>query len=142
MITNLIDGQPVPLYGDGKHVRDWVYVEDHASAIEAVLKKGKVGETYLVGGLTEDVNNLEVAKKHLKMFDKDDKHIRFVKDRLGHDRRYTVDWGKIKKHLGWEPKYDFDTGLLKAVEWYRKNEWWWRPIKAKAEALYAKTGQK
>lgn len=141
IITNLIDGKDAPIYGDGKYVRDWLYVEDHCRAIDLVLHKGKVGETYLVGGLTEDINNLEVTKRILKIFGKGDSSIKFVKDRPGHDRRYAVDWGKIKNELGWKPKYDFDTQLTKTVEWYKDNEWWWRPQKKRAEALYEKTGQ-
>ena len=142
MITNLIDDKPVPIYGDGKYVRDWLYVEDHCRAIDAVLTKGKVGETYLVGGLTEDINNLEVAKKLLQIFGKDESYLKYVKDRPGHDRRYAVDWGKIKSQLGWKPLYGFDEWLVRTVEWYRKNEQWWRPLKRQAEALYTKTGQK
>jgi dTDP-glucose 4,6-dehydratase len=142
MITNLIDGQALPIYGDGKYVRDWLYVEDHCRAIDKVLKKGKVGETYLVGGNTKDINNLEVAKKLLKIFGKDESYLKFVKDRPGHDRRYAVNWRKIKHALGWKPKYDFDVWLIKTVEWYKDNEWWWRPLKRKAESLYIKTGQK
>lgn len=142
MITNLIDDQPVPIYGDGKYVRDWLYVEDHASAIEDVLKKGKIGETYLIGGLTQDVNNLEIAQKLIRILGKDKSYIKFVKDRPGHDRRYAVNWSKIKGELGWEPKYDLDTGLNKTATWFKENEWWWRPLKRQAEALYEKTGQK
>ena len=142
MITNLIDDKPLPIYGDGKYVRDWLYVEDHCRAIDAVLTKGKVGETYLVGGLTEDINNLEVAKKLLKLFGKDESYLKFVKDRAGHDRRYAVDWGKIKRELGWKPLYGFDEWLVRTVDWYKKNEQWWRPLKRQAEALYEKTGQK
>lgn len=141
MITNLINDEKLPIYGDGKNVRDWLYVEDHVCAIEKVLQKGKVGETYIVGGMTNDINNLEVAKKLLKIFDKDEKYIKFVSDRKGHDRRYAMDWKKIKKELGWEPKYNFDTWLGKTVEWYLKNEWWWRPLKSKSEKLYKQTGQ-
>lgn len=141
-ITNLIDDAPIMVYGDGKYVRDWLYVEDHCRAIDAVLKKGKVGETYLVGGLTHDINNLDVSQKLLKIFGKDKSYIKFVKDRPGHDRRYAVDWGKIRRELGWRPKYGFDEWLKKTVEWYKENEWWWRPLKSKAEALYTKTGQK
>lgn len=141
IITNLIDGKEAPIYGDGKYVRDWLYVEDHCRAIDLVFHKGKIGETYLVGGLTEDINNLEVTKRILNIFGKDDSSIKFVKDRLGHDRRYAVDWSKIKNELGWKPKYDFDTQLTKTVEWYKNNEWWWRPQKKRAEALYKKTGQ-
>lgn len=138
MITNLIDDKKIPIYGDGLYVRDWLYVEDHCRAIEMVIKKGKVGETYLVGGLTSDISNLEVAKKLLKIFGKDDSYISFVPDRPGHDRRYAVDWGKIKKELGWKPKFDFDTWLSKTVDWYKENEWWWRSLKKKAEGFYEK----
>ncbi len=141
-ITNLIEGKEVPLYGDGKYVRDWLFVEDHVRAIELVLEKGKVGETYLVGGLTEDINHLEVTKKLLKIFGKDETSIKFVKDRPGHDRRYAVDWSKIEKELGWKPLYGFDEWLAKTVDWYKANEWWWKSLKEEAEKLYKKTGQK
>lgn len=142
MITNLIDDKKLPIYGDGKYVRDWLFVEDHCRAIDTILNKGKSGETYLVGGLTKDINNLEVAKKLLELFGKEESYIKFVKDRPGHDRRYAVDWSKIKNELGWEPKHDFETWLEKTVEWYKENEWWWRSLKKEAEKLYEKTGQK
>ena len=141
MITNLIDDKPLPIYGDGKYERDWLYVEDHCRAIDMVISKGKIGETYLVGGLTEDVNNLAVAEKLLIIFKKDKSYLKFVKDRPGHDRRYAVDWSKIRRELGWKPLYDFDTWLVKTVDWYKQNEWWWRSLKKEAEKLYAKTGQ-
>lgn len=128
-ITNLIEGKKIPIYGDGKYVRDWLYVEDHARAIEAVLEKGKVGQTYVVGGLTEDIPNIEVAKKLIKLLGKSEDDIEYVTDRPGHDRRYAVDWSKIKNELGWEPKYDFDTWLEKTVEWYKENESWWKDVK-------------
>jgi len=113
MITNLIEGQPVPLYGDGKYVRDWLFVDDHARAIDLVVHKGKVGETYLVGGMTENINHLQVARRVLKLMHKPESDIKFVKDRPGHDRRYAVDWSKINKELGWQPEFDFDTWLAK-----------------------------
>ena len=141
MITNLIENKPLPIYGDGLYVRDWLSVEDHCRAIDFVLKKGKVGETYLVGGLTKDINNLEVAKKLLKIFGKNESSLKFVKDRPGHDRRYAVSWNKIKHELGWRPAYNFDQWLLKTVEWYKENLWWWQPLKKKAEALYQRTNQ-
>jgi len=141
MITNLIENKPLPIYGDGLYVRDWLYVRDHCRAIEMVLKKGKVGQTYLVGGLTRDINNLKVAKKLLKIFGKDESFLKFVKDRPGHDRRYAVSWNKIKRELGWRPAYNFDQWLLETVEWYKENLWWWQPLKKKAEALYQKTKQ-
>ncbi|MEK7061143.1 MAG: dTDP-glucose 4,6-dehydratase [Patescibacteria group bacterium] len=141
-ITNLIEGGQVTLYGDGKYVRDWLFVEDHVRAIETVLQKGKVGETYLVGGLTEDINHLEVTEKLLQIFGKDEGSIKFVTDRKGHDRRYAVDWTKINKELGWKPLYGFDEWLTKTVDWYKENSWWWKPLKEEAEKLYEKTGQK
>lgn len=139
MITNLIDNKPIPIYGDGKYVRDWLYVLDHCRAIEMVIKKGKIGETYLIGGLTKDISNLEVAKMLLKIFNKDNSYIQFVKDRPGHDRRYAVDWSKIKNDLGFKPEFDFGVWLEKTVEWYKANEWWWRPLKKKAEKFYQKS---
>jgi dTDP-glucose 4,6-dehydratase len=142
MITNLIQGDKIPLYGDGKYVRDWLFVEDHCRAIDMVVNKGKVGETYLVGGMTENINHMEISRKVLKLMGKDESEIKFVADRPGHDRRYAVDWSKINKEMGWQPEYDFDTWLAKTVEWYKENEWWWKPLKAKAEELYSKTGQK
>lgn len=141
MITNLISGLPLTIYGDGKYVRDWIFVEDHVKAIDTVLKKGKVGETYVVGGMTNDINNLEIAKKLLKIFGKSESNIKFVKDRQGHDRRYAMNWKKINKELGWKPEYKFDTYLVKTVKWYKENEKWWKTLKTKAELLYKKTGQ-
>jgi dTDP-glucose 4,6-dehydratase len=129
-ITNILEGKRVPVYGDGLYVRDWLYVLDHCRAIEAVLQKGEVGETYCVGGLTEDINNLTVARKILKMLRKDDDFIEFVKDRPGHDRRYALDWSKIRDELGWQPEHDFDSWLEKTVEWYKDHESWWRRVKS------------
>jgi dTDP-glucose 4,6-dehydratase len=141
MITNLIDGGKVPIYGDGKYVRDWLHVEDHVRAIELVLEKGKLGETYVVGGLTKDYSNLDIAKRLIEVFGKDESDIKFVKDRPGHDRRYAIDWSKINNELGWEPKHSMDEWLEKNVKWYKENEDWWRPLKKEAEDFYKKTGQ-
>jgi len=135
-ITNLIDGKNIPIYGDGKYVRDWLYVEDHCTAIDRVLHFGKSGETYLVGGGNSDINNLEVAKKILALFGRGESFIEFVKDRPGHDRRYAIDYSKIKKELGWEPSKNFAERLRETVEWYRNNESWWRPIKEESERFY------
>ncbi|MDE2589173.1 MAG: dTDP-glucose 4,6-dehydratase [Patescibacteria group bacterium] len=135
-ITNVIEGKKIPIYGDGLYVRDWLYVEDHCRAIDLVLQRGKVGETYCVGGLTEDINNLEVAKKILHHLGKDESFIDFVKDRPGHDRRYAIDWSKIKNELGWEPQHDFDSWLEKTINWYKENEWWWKDIKSGAYKEY------
>ena len=129
-ITNILEEKKVPIYGDGLYIRDWLYVEDHCQAIDLVLKEGKTGETYCVGGLTEDINNLTVINKILKILGKNENYLEFVKDRPGHDRRYVLDWSKINKELGWKPKYDFDTYLEKTVDWYKKNESWWKRVKS------------
>lgn len=128
-ITNVLEGKKVPIYGDGLYVRDWLYVEDHCRAVDLILKKGEVGETYCVGGMTKDINNLTVVKKILKILGKDEGFLEVVKDRPGHDRRYAMDWSKIKKKLGWRPKYDFDTYLEKTVKWYKENRDWWQRVK-------------
>jgi len=128
IIINALQNKMVPIYGDGLYLRDWLYVEDHCRAIEMVLKKGKIGETYCVGGLSQELNNLMVAKKILKMMGKSEALITFVKDRPGHDRKYAVDWSKIKKDLSWQPKSDFDAWLKKTIAWYRKNYLWWKAL--------------
>ncbi|OGH20131.1 MAG: dTDP-glucose 4,6-dehydratase [Candidatus Levybacteria bacterium RIFCSPHIGHO2_02_FULL_37_13] len=137
-ITNILEDKKVPVYGDGLYVRDWLYVEDHCRAIDMVLKKGKVGETYCVGGVTEDISNLDVIKKILKILEKNEDMIEFVKDRPGHDRRYAVDWSKIEKELGWKPLHSFDEWLKKTVEWYKNNEEWWKRLKTKKYQEYYK----
>lgn len=141
-ITNLLEGKKVPVYGDGLNVRDWLYVQDHCSAIEAVLLKGKAGETYTVGGLKDDVSNLEVVKLILKLMGKSEDNIEFVKDRPGHDRRYAVDWTKIHNELGWSPSVTLEEGLIKTIEWYRNNEAWWKPLKEKAQGFFAQNYKK
>jgi dTDP-glucose 4,6-dehydratase len=129
-ITNIIEEKKIPVYGDGLYVRDWLYVEDHVKAIEKVLQNGKVGETYVVGGMAKDIPNIEIARMIASHFGKGDEFIEFVKDRPGHDRRYAVDWSKIKNELGWEPEHQFEDWLAKTVEWYRENEKWWKDIKS------------
>lgn len=128
-ITNLIEGKKVPVYGDGLYVRDWLYVEDHCRAIEAILTKGEIGKTYLVGGLTEDISNLEVIKRILKIMGESEDKIEYVKDRPGHDRRYAIDWSTIERELGWKPMFSFDDALKRTVEWYQQNEAWWKQLK-------------
>ncbi len=128
-ITNLIEGKKVPVYGDGLYVRDWLYVEDHCKAIDLILQKGKIGETYLIGGLTEDVSNIDIIKKILKIMGKDEAQIEYVKDRPGHDRRYAIDWSKINKELGWKPEHNFDEYLKETVDWYKNNQEWWEKLK-------------
>ena len=122
-ITNLLEGKKVPVYGDGKYVRDWLYVDDHCQAIDLILEKGKIGETYCIGGLVEDLNNLEIIKKICQIMGKNfDDSVEFVTDRPGHDRRYAVDWSKIKNELGWQPKANFDTHLASTIKWYEQNK--------------------
>jgi dTDP-glucose 4,6-dehydratase len=125
-ITNLLEGKKVPVYGDGLYVRDWLYVEDHARAIDLILSQGKIGETYCVGGLTEDINNLEVTRKILHALNMNEEMIEHVKDRPGHDRRYAIDWSKIKNDLGWQPRHDFNEYLQKTIEWYKEHTDWWQ----------------
>jgi dTDP-glucose 4,6-dehydratase len=137
-ITNILEGKKIPVYGDGLYVRDWLYVADHCHAIDLVLNKGKIGETYLIGGMTNDVSNLEVIKKILKIMGKDESFIDFVKDRPGHDRRYAVDWSKINNELGWKPLHEFDEWLEKTIAWYKENENWWKDVKTGAYQKYYK----
>lgn len=130
-ITNLLEGKKVPVYGDGKYVRDWLFVDDHCRGIELILTKGKVGETYCIGGLTNDVNNLELIRKVLSiMGKKESESIEYVKDRPGHDRRYAVDYSKAQKEIGYEPIHGLDENLENMVKWYQNNKWWWEPIKS------------
>jgi dTDP-glucose 4,6-dehydratase len=136
-ITNAIDNEPLPLYGDGMQVRDWLYVEDHCSGIDLVLHRGEAGEVYNLGGSNER-HNIDVTHLILKLLDKPKTLIKPVADRPGHDRRYALDCAKIKA-LGWTPSCDFETAMAETVAWYTKNEWWWRPIKSgEFKAYYAK----
>jgi dTDP-glucose 4,6-dehydratase len=127
-VTNLIDGKKVPLYGDGMNVRDWIYVSDNCIALDIVLHKGKIGEVYNIGAGNEKPN-VWITKKILEILDKPETMIKPVTDRLGHDRRYSVDCSKIEKELGWKPEVDFEEALHKTVQWYVHNEKWWRPLK-------------
>ena len=127
-VTNLFDGKKVPLYGDGLNVRDWLFVDDHCRGILAVLEKGRAGEIYNIGGGT-GLTNVEITRALLELCGADESMIEPVEDRLGHDRRYCVDWGKIREELGYRPEVDFDEGLARTVKWYRENESWWRPLK-------------
>jgi dTDP-glucose 4,6-dehydratase len=128
-ITNLLENKKVPLYGDGKQIRDWLYVEDHCEAIDLIIHQGKIGETYCVGGNCEKTN-LEITQKILELLGKGEEMIEYVSDRPGHDRRYAIDFSKIKAELGWEPRTNFEEGMKKTVEWYKANEDWWRKIKS------------
>jgi len=142
-ITNLMEGKKVPIYGDGKQVRDWLYVEDHCRAIDMIIHdKETIGETFCIGGMTKDIPNIEVAMKILKIMGMGKEMIEYVEDRPGHDRRYSVDWKKIKTRLGWEPEHDFDTWLGKTIRWYKNNTRWWKPLKEKQASYFKKQYQK
>lgn len=125
--TNLVDGVPVPLYGDGMNVRDWCYVDDNCAAIDLVLREGVVGEVYNIGAGNE-VANRTLVDKLLALFGADETMVRYVEDRAGHDRRYSVDSSKMAS-LGWSPAHDLDEALAETVEWYRANRWWWGPLR-------------
>lgn len=127
MIVNAMRDLPLPVYGDGMNIRDWIHVEDHSAGIEAVLSKGKIGETYCLGGNAER-HNIDVVKQILELTGKSESLIKYVEDRKGHDRRYAIDSSKAKKELGWVPKKTFEQGLKETVEWYTNNENWWKPL--------------
>lgn len=127
MIANALNDKPLPVYGTGENVRDWLYVEDHCKAIDLIIHNGRVGEVYNVGGHNERTN-LEVVKTILKALNKPESLIKFVTDRPGHDRRYAIDPTKLETELGWKPKYNFDTGIQQTIQWYLDNEDWWKHI--------------
>ena len=127
-VTNLMDNIKVPLYGDGMNVRDWIYVTDNCSALDAVLHYSKIGEIYNIGAGNEKPN-IWITRKIIELVGKDETMILPVKDRPGHDRRYSVDCSKIERELGWKPETDFSDALNKTVRWYLDNETWWRPLK-------------
>jgi dTDP-glucose 4,6-dehydratase len=127
-ITNALDGEPLPLYGDGRNVRDWLYVGDNCAAIDLVLRRGRDGEVYNIGGGTE-VENIDLTRRILRLTGKPETLIRAVKDRPGHDRRYSLDSTKVRA-LGWSPRHAFGEALAATVDWYREHEAWWRPLKS------------
>jgi len=129
MIVNALHDRPLPVYGDGLQVRDWLYVEDHCSAIDLVLHQGVSGEAYNVGGNNE-WTNIDVVRRVLKELDKPESLIQHVTDRPGHDRRYAIDATKIRNELGWEPRYDFETGIRRTVRWYVDNREWWKTVQS------------
>ena len=127
-ITNLIEGKKVPVYGNGKNVRDWLHVDDHCRGIYQVLMNGRSGEVYNIGGGRELTNN-EITSLILDAMGADESSIEYVEDRKGHDLRYSVDWTKINRELGYEPQVKFEDGLRETIQWYRDNEAWWKPLK-------------
>jgi len=134
-ITNILEGKDVPVYGDGMQVRDWLYVEDHCRAIDVILEKGIIGETYCVGGNGEKTN-VEIVKAVIELLEADKNMLHYVKDRPGHDRRYAIDFSKIRENLGWMPSVDFDAGLQKTVTWFQAHELWWKRCKSGEYSRY------
>jgi dTDP-glucose 4,6-dehydratase len=128
-VTNALSDKELPLYGDGKNIRDWIYVEDHCSAVDLVLHKGVEGEVYNIGGRSEKTN-IEITELILNYLGKSHALIKYVKDRLGHDRRYAIDCSKIERELGWKPAYSFEDGMKKTIQWYIDNQPWWEKIKS------------
>ena len=135
VITNVLENKPIPVYGDGLNVRDWIYVGDHCRALDTVLQKGKPGEVYNIAA-NEEKTNLELIHRLLDIMGKSRELITFVADRPGHDRRYALDMTKISTALGWKPAYSFEKALSTTVDWYIKNEAWWRKIKSGEYAKY------
>jgi len=127
-ITNLIEGKKVPVYGQGQNIRDWIHVDDHNRGVDMIIRQGKIGATYCLGGGNEK-SNLEITRKILELMGQGEKMIEFVTDRLGHDLRYAIDFSKIKQELGWQPEIDFESGLKQTVEWYKNNSDWWQKLK-------------
>lgn len=134
-ITNILEGKKVPVYGDGRQVRDWLYVEDHCRAIDTILHSGRIGETYCIGGDGER-ENIWMVKKILEILGKTEEDIEYVKDRPGHDRRYAIDHSKITRALGWQPTVTIDEGLARTVKWYQDHQAWWQDIKSGAYQEY------
>ncbi len=125
-ITKVLKGENVPIYGDGKNIRDWLHVYEHCKAIDLIMHKGIVGDVYNIGGHNE-LTNLEVAQKIIYALDKSQQLITFVPDRLGHDKRYAIDPSKLES-LGWKPTYSFDTGIKQTIRWYLDNRNWWETM--------------
>ena len=136
-ITNLLEEKKVPVYGEGANIRDWIHVRDHNKGVDAIINKGKIGETYCLGGDNE-LTNLDLTKKVLRLLGKGEEMIEYVKDRPGHDLRYAINFSKAKKELGWEPEINFKDGLSEMIEWYKNNENWWKRIKSGEYLKYYK----
>lgn len=126
-ITNLVQGKKVPVYGEGKNIRDWIHVDDHNRGVDLIIQKGKIGETYCLGGDSE-MSNIDITKKIIELVGKDEDMIEYVEDRKGHDLRYAIEFEKIKNELGWEPQINFEQGLKDTIDWYLKNNEWWSKI--------------
>lgn len=129
VITNLLEEKPIPVYGDGRQIRDWLHVEDHCRAIDLIIRKGRIGETYCVGGDAER-ENIWIVKKLIEFFGRDESVIEYVKDRAGHDRRYAINYGKIERELGWRPSVTLEDGLVQTARWFTENTTWWKRVKS------------
>ena len=127
-VTNLLEGKNIPVYGEGKNIRDWIHVDDHNRGVDFIIRKGKIGETYCLGGNSEKTN-LEITKDILELMGEGEDRIVHVADRLGHDLRYAIDFSKAEKELGWQPQIDFKAGLQSTIKWYQDNKDWWQPLK-------------
>jgi dTDP-glucose 4,6-dehydratase len=140
-ITNIIIGEKPKLYGSGENVRDWIHVDDHNSAVHAIITDGKIGETYMIGANGEK-NNKQVLEMILEKMGKPANWYDQVNDRPGHDLRYAIDSSKLQSELGWKPKYtNFDQGIEDTIKWYKENSTWWKPLKKEVEAKYKAQGQ-
>jgi dTDP-glucose 4,6-dehydratase len=127
-VTNLLEGKNIPVYGEGKNIRDWIHVDDHNRGVDFIIRKGKIGETYCLGGNSEKTN-LEITKDILELMGEGEDRITYVADRLGHDLRYAIDFSKAEKELGWQPQIDFKAGLQATIKWYQDNKDWWQKLK-------------
>jgi len=136
-VTNLLEGKKVPVYGEGRNIRDWIFVDDHSRGVDFVIQKGKIGQTYCLGGDSE-ITNIELTRKILGLMDQGEEMIEFVKDRPGHDLRYAMDYTKAKNELGWEPLVDLEQGLKKTIDWYKNNKEWRERIKSREYLDYYK----
>jgi dTDP-glucose 4,6-dehydratase len=130
-ITNLLEGRPVIIHGDGRQVRDWIHAKDHSQGVLTILERGKIGETYMMGG-GQELSILDTANVLLRIMGLNENMLKFVNDRPGQDKRYAIDFGKIQRELGWKPNVVLEDGLREMVDWYRNNKDWWAPIRQSA----------
>lgn len=140
-IIRLINGNNIRLYAPGNQMRDWLFVRDHCRAIDDILQKGEIGQTYCVGGMTEGITNKEVAQKIINLMGLPEDRLEMITDRPGHDQKYDIDWTKINKELGWQPEHDFEQGLKETIEWYQNNRQWWEQSAKDSEEFYQKKGE-
>lgn len=137
-ITNLLEGKKVPIYGDGKYTRDWLYVLDHCKAIDLIINKGRIGETYCIGGSFKDISNKDLVEIIIEHMGLSRDMIEYVKDRPGHDRKYAINWSKINKELGWKPEHDVEYYIIQTIKWYKNNIKWWKDVKNGSYKQYYK----